>query len=339
MGRPVPKLEGCHFGELTVICRMGNNIDLKGHKRAMWRCRCACGKEIIVSTSKLKSGQTKSCGCKGVKRNENGQFIKGSFKDISGKRFGKLTVIKFDKIVNRKSYWIVKCDCGTTKSVRSDTLKVINSCGCDKRKQDMINLNITNNHKLTYHPAYHIWHAMMDRCHNPNNQAYGDYGGRGIKVCDEWKNIRYFAKWADESGFIPNKNLSIERKDVNGNYCPENCIWIDKNLQTRNRRNTIKFSIDGIEKPLSEWAEIYGMRYELVIARYERKCRNAIDLFFDGNLQMRDVEKIMVNGEELTKREIANKYGVKLTTINARVKRGILDERRLLYKGNLKELK
>lgn len=291
MSRPTPRLEGKRFGKLVVMKQSTDHISPSGYRIRMWECLCDCGNKKISSTSGLKNGRTKSCGCDcDVKRNNKGQFIKGqSINDLTGKKFGKLSVIRLDKIVNKKSYWIVKCDCGTEKSVRGDTLKVITSCGCDKKKQDLINFNVTNNHKLTNHPVYHIWQAMLNRCENPKNRAYKDYGGRGITVCDEWKDIRNFSKWADETGFLPGKNLSIERKNVNGNYCPENCIWIDKKLQARNRRNTIKFSIDGIEKPLSEWAEIYQLPYSKIMGRYYRGVRNIDDLFYKGNIQMRDL--------------------------------------------------
>lgn len=291
MSRPIPNLSGKTFGKLTVLYRADNHVDSKGHKRAMWKCRCDCGNETIVSTTNLKRGNIKSCGkCNGKTRNEKGQYEKGkNIKDITGMKYGKLTVIHLDKIVNRKSYWLVKCECGTVKSVRGDTLKSITSCGCIKKEQDIVNFGISNNHQMTYNPVYHIWQAMISRCENPNQSHYMDYGGRGIKVCSEWHDIKYFAEWANETGFVAGKNLSIERKDVNGNYCPENCCWIDRKFQARNRRNTIKFKIGNVERPLSEWAEIYDVPYKKVVSRYYRGITNPSDLFYKGNLQMRDL--------------------------------------------------
>ena len=289
MGRPIIDLTGQRFGKLVVERRVEDKICPKGHKRPMWECRCDCGNIKIASGARLRGGKAKSCGCdENVKRNENGQFVKGQLiNDLTGKRYGMLTVLGLDRIENRCSWWTVKCDCGTVKSVRGSTLKVIRSCGCIKKKQDLINLHITNNHELTYHPVYHIWNAMIQRCENPKFKYYKDYGGRGIKVCEEWKDIRNFSKWADQSGF-PGKNLSIERVDVNGNYCPENCCWIDRKYQARNCRNTIRLVINGTERPLVEWAEIYGIKYELVMGRYQKGYREPNDLFYKGNLQMRD---------------------------------------------------
>lgn len=290
MGRKAIDLKGQRFGKLTVIKRIYKETEPKSGQAALWLCKCDCGNESVVRASALRQGQVKSCGCSGGKRNSKGQFVKReNIKDITGQRFGKLTVLKFDRIKNGKTYWIVKCDCGTTKSVRSDTLKVITSCGCDKKEQDIINLGIVNHHEMTHHPVYPIWHAMMSRCENQNDNAYSDYGGRGIKVCCEWQDIKTFAKWAEETGFVKGKNLSIERKNVNGDYCPENCCWIDRRMQPRNRRNTVKLEVNGEIKPLAEWAEIYNVSYKKVMGRYYRGIRKIEDLFYKGNLQMRDL--------------------------------------------------
>lgn len=281
MGRPAVDILGERFGYLVVIGRS----DHKGKNgRAFWRCRCDCGKEIIASGSVLRKGLKTNCGCKDNKvRNEKGQFVKGqNVKDLTGKRFGKLTVLKFDKIKNRAAYWIVRCDCGTIKSVKGESLKVIKSCGCIKKEQDIINLNITNNHELTHHPAYHIWNNMISRCDNPADHAYADYGGRGITVCDEWHDIRKFCEWADKNGFKGGQNLSIERINVNGNYCPENCRWIPRNEQSKNQRRTIRMTIGEEEKPLWEWAENYGVDYQIVRQRYHNGHRNPEYLFYKG---------------------------------------------------------
>ena len=289
MARPVIEMEGKRFGKLVVI-RMAEESLASHTGNKSWLCKCDCGNEITVNGSLLRSGKKTNRGC--APKFNSGRFKKGDgIKDITGQRFGKLTVIRIDRVENKRSYWWVKCECGTIKSVRSDTLKVITSCGCDKKKQDIINLGIIDNHELTNHPVYGIWSAMKNRCENPENRAYKDYGGRGIKICPEWHDIRNFAKWADETGFEAGKNLSIERIDVNGDYCPENCKWIDRRLQSRNRRNTVKLDIDGIIKPLTEWAEIYNIPKHTVYGRFEKGIRNPDDLFYSGNLQMRDCGK------------------------------------------------
>lgn len=280
MGRPVIDIRGKKFGKLNVI----REVESRKGTNALWLCKCECGNEIVVNGYLLRSGKKTNCGCD--PKFNSGRFVKGEgLKDITGKRFGKLTVIRIDRVENKRSYWWVKCDCGTVKSVRGDTLKVITSCGCDKKKQDIINLNITNHHELTYHPAYHIWNNMISRCDNPADHAYADYGGRGIMVCDEWRDIRKFCEWADKNGFKGGQNLSIERIDVNGNYCPDNCCWIPRSKQPRNRRCSIRLEINGEEKPLREWAEIYGFtdkEYQKITQRYRAGHRDPEYLFFKG---------------------------------------------------------
>lgn len=129
---------------------------------------------------------------------------------------------------------------------------------------------------------------MISRCDNTKDHAYDDYGGRGIKVCDEWHDIRKFCEWADKNGFKGGRNLSIERIDVNGNYCPENCCWIPRNKQQRNRRCSIRISIGGEEKTLRDWAEIYGIEdkeYQKITQRYRRGYRDPEHLFYRGKLK------------------------------------------------------
>lgn len=171
-------------------------------------------------------------------RDEKGRFVKGSnVKDISGQRYGKLVAIQLDHITNSRTYWLCKCDCGTEKVIRADCLPRIQSCGCVKKEQDIHNLHIVNNHRMTHHPAYCIWIGMMDRCYDSTHPYYKDYGGRGITVCDEWKDVRKFCEWMENNKY--EKGLSVERINVNGNYDPSNCTLIPKKEQAYNKRNTV----------------------------------------------------------------------------------------------------
>lgn len=211
-------------------------------------------------------------------RDSNGRFTKGSgLKDLTGKRYGRLVVEKLDSIRNRRSYWLCKCDCGKEKVIRSDCLGTTLSCGCLKKEQDIKNLGIINNHKLTYHKAYHIWSAMMNRCFNPHNHAFLDYGGRGIEVCKEWQNLELFCKWMDEHNY--EKGLSIERIDVNGNYEPNNCCLIPKNEQAWNRRDTLYVVVNGNRIPLAKEARRLGISPRTVNGRYHRGIRDYDRLF------------------------------------------------------------
>lgn len=219
-----------------------------------------------------------------MERNKKGQFIKGAnIKDLTGQRFGKLTVLYLDKEkTKRKSYWVCKCDCGNIKSIRSDCLKVITSCGCVKKQQDIINLKIDRNHNMTHHKLFPIWNSMISRCHNINSDAYKNYGERGIIVCKEWHYVENFIDWAEKNGY--KEGYSIERIDVNGNYCPENCCWIPKKEQVFNTRRTVYIEKDGEKIPLAKTAREHGISPCLAWHRWKSGIRNYDDLFYNGNL-------------------------------------------------------
>jgi len=214
-------------------------------------------------------------------RNEKGQFIRGrNIKDLTGQRFGRLKVLNIDtERTNRKTYWICKCDCGKFKSIRGDGLGIVNSCGCLKKEQDIRNLGIAYNHGMSKHKLFPVWNGMIHRCENSKNHAYKDYGGRGIKVCDEWHDVKKFIAWAENGKY--EEGLTIERIDVNGNYEPSNCTWVTMSEQSLNKRNSVKVTIDGITKNLMTWAhslgiplrEVWGAKsnqvtYEDLIRRY-----------------------------------------------------------------------
>lgn len=340
-----PDMTGMKFGKLTVIERAENRIYRNGEKKGVWKCLCDCGNYRYVTTHQLKRWENPNCGCEsGQNRDEYGHIVKGKpIIDHTGKRYGMLTVLGLDKIEDKISWWFVRCDCGTVKSVRGNTLKTLKSCGCQKREQDLINIGVTdfNHHELSNHPVYSIWSGMKTRCENPKSMGYKDYGGRGIKICEEWLDFRNFVGWAEDTGFEPGKDLSIERIDVNGDYCPENCIWIERKYQARNCRNTIRLSIGGESKPLVEWSELYGIDYKTVSGRYKSGKRKLEDLFYKGNLQNRNAQRIDIFGEKLTFSEAGEKYGVRKETIWARYKRGIRDEKLLISKDKVlrKQLK
>ena len=120
-----------------------------------------------------------------------------------------------------------------------------------------------------YRKIYYAWNHMTQRCHNQNNREYKNYGGRGIKVCDEWRNnSEAFIKWSLSSGW--REGLSIDRIDNNGDYCPENCRWTDWITQSNNKRNTIIISAFGKTMPCSEWSRTYGIPCNTIRSRIER---------------------------------------------------------------------
>lgn len=207
---------------------------------------------------------------------------KSKVHDLTGQKFGLLTVIGLAETDTRKTYWVCKCDCGNMKTVRSDSLLcgAIKSCGCIKRKQDEANLTKNHRHKMSGTRIYSEWQGMKGRCYNKGNARYADWGGRGIEVCEQWRNsFESFYTWAMANGY--QDNLTIDRIDNNGNYCPENCRWVGQQEQCRNRRSNINLTIGNSTRTLMEWCEIFQVDYANVNARYHRNKNATIDYLFN----------------------------------------------------------
>lgn len=207
---------------------------------------------------------------------------KSKVHDLTGQKFGLLTVIGLAETDTRKTYWVCKCDCGNMKTVRSDSLLcgAIKSCGCIKRKQDEVNLTKNHRHKMSGTRIYSEWQGMKGRCYNKGNARYADWGGRGIEVCEQWRNsFESFYTWAMANGY--QDNLTIDRIDNNGNYCPENCRWVRQQEQCRNRRSNINITIGNSTRTLMEWCEIFQVDYKTVNARYHRNKNATIDYLFN----------------------------------------------------------
>ena len=126
---------------------------------------------------------------------------------------------------------------------------------CEKR--DCKTGQYKSRHGMYGTRLYHIWNGLTGRCNNPNNKDYANYGGRGISVCKEWQKPENFFGWAFLNGY--SEDLTLDRIDTNGNYCPENCRWITNDEQQRNRRNNKILEFDGQRHCVSEWAEITGI--------------------------------------------------------------------------------
>lgn len=128
-------------------------------------------------------------------------------------------------------------------------------------------------HGFSRDRIYPVWRAMLRRCEDPKSEHYRDYGGRGITVCEDWHDVRVFAAWAYSSGFDPMSEMgecTIERRDVNGNYCPENCIWTNMKSQSRNKRNNRLLQTADGSKTITELSENAGMLETTVSGRLSR---------------------------------------------------------------------
>lgn len=168
-----------------------------------------------------------------------------------GDRFGRLTITAMPPQEGR-TYVTVGCECGEERSVLLANLRSGNtrSCGCLQRARTAA-ANTT--HGATGTPLWKVWANMRQRCADPNTKDFLRYGGRGIKVCDEWSDFPPFQDWALANGYVP--GLTIERTDNDGDYCPENCRWVDRKAQARNRRTTVMVEAFGETRPTPEWAE------------------------------------------------------------------------------------
>jgi len=192
--------------------------------------------------------------------------------EIEGEKFGRLTVLKFYDIdpKRRESRWLCKCECGNKTIARGCKLTSghTKSCGCLNKE---ITLKASTTHGLSSEKLYFVWKAMIARCENPKNPVYKDYGGRGIKVCNEWHDLEIFMEWATNNGY--REALEIDRIDNDGNYEPCNCRFTTRRKQTLNTRRNIKITIDGQTKTLTEWAEIYNLKVNTLQYRYHRGDR------------------------------------------------------------------
>lgn len=186
--------------------------------------------------------------------------------DLTGKRYGRLIVVGEegkDKAGHLK--WQCKCDCGNMTVVSGTNLKSgrIKSCGC-LLAETIYKHGYAVNGKVDR--LYSIWRHMIERCYNEKSKSYEDYGGRGITVCDEWKNdIESFRKWALKNGYAD--NLTIDRKDNDKGYSPGNCRWADVSMQANNRRSNVLIEYKGETKTLMQWCREIGISFSIVQKR------------------------------------------------------------------------
>ncbi len=179
--------------------------------------------------------------------------------DITGNRYNNLVVIKKAYSTEKGiPVWECLCDCGKTTLVRGSNLKsgAVKSCGCLVRQKGR-----NSTHGMSHTRLYHVWVGMRNRCYNKSFRSFKDYGLRGIKVCDEWKNsFESFMKWANENGY--NDGLTIERINIDDDYCPSNCTWIPANQQQGNRRICYSIQYNGQTKNLADWCNELGLEYK-----------------------------------------------------------------------------
>lgn len=193
------------------------------------------------------------------------------FQDLTNQKFSRLLVVrKADPAPNGRTQWVCRCDCGREATIYANRLKRGNttSCGCAKLER----VKLMSEAKVTHGCArnnnrsaeYKIWTRVVSRTTNPKNPGYVNYGGRGIHLCRTWLIFENFLR---DMGERPSPNHTLERKNNNLGYEPENCCWATRTQQQRNRRNTVSVTYLGENRPLAEWAEIVGIKYSILWKR------------------------------------------------------------------------
>lgn len=196
----------------------------------------------------------------------------GTFIDLTGQRFGRLTVIRrVQNLRKGATRWECLCDCGGKCITYTSNLRRGNarSCGCLHIESAMNTGKNSATHGKTNTRLYRIWTNMKTRCYNKRNKNYEQWGKRGIYVCEEWRNnFESFYNWSISNGY--GENLSIDRIDNNGPYCPENCRWSTPKEQANNTRRTRLITWNGETLSLHGWAEKLGLGIETLFYRLKK---------------------------------------------------------------------
>ena len=262
-------LTGKTFKNIYVIGRNAKSVPYRqGGKEKVYDCKCLiCGKIFTKRSSGIIRSTIGNCGC-----------IKSVY-DLTGQRFGRLTVLKRQGTSHSEIQWLCKCDCGNIYTALSYALRkgITTNCGCvqkekweelAKRRKDLLaNLPSsisaeTKQHLLKKSPLYYKWTNLKTRCYNPKYSMYKNYGGKGIKVCDAWmgeNGFINFYNWAMKNGY--KKGLTIDRINNEDGYNPKNCRLVDMRTQQNNRTNNRILEYNGKKDTMANWSRKLNLRY------------------------------------------------------------------------------
>ncbi len=245
--------------------------------------------------------------------------------DRTGEKYGRLTVVsrapnKSEKDTNAR--WNCKCDCGKEGVIaygQDLSRGKFKSCGC-------LNAERIKTHGASRSPMYRVWQQMFQRCENPNNESYKNYGERGIYVDDAWRDFETFR--ADMG--MPAKGMTIERKDNNGPYSKSNCIWAPMKAQQNNKRSNVTLSYQGETLTLSQWAERIGVNYTTLRGRM--KMGWTAEEIISPHVVSNDIraKQYEAFGQSKTLTEWCQEYGVGREAVRARIRRNMALEKALI---------
>lgn len=231
-------------------------------------------------------------------------------------RFGSLVVAGFCKRKNKKDnhlLYVCRCDCGKEIIVRGSCLRSgQKSCGCIN-KLNFVKRN--TKHKMFGSRIYCIWNGILSRTKYKSLKDKKNYWGRGISVCKEWEDFSRFYEWSLKNGY--SDNLTIDRIDVNGDYCPENCRWATRKEQSNNTTKNVRICFFGKEKTISEWSDYLNISYNTLWKRI-KKCNSKKDL----SIPVKKKFIIEYLGERFNLKEICIKFNKNYKIIHRSYKRG-----------------
>lgn len=246
--------------------------------------------------------------------------------DIVGQKFGRLTALE----PAPKKKWLCRCECGrTVLVVRASLLKGgTRSCGCLRREVAARGMGPRmRRHGLSHLPECGIWRGMLDRCYNPRSRYFANYGGRGIEVCDRWRND--VAAFITDMGPRPSDAHSIDRIDNDGNYCPDNCRWATRIDQANNSRWNHVVTFRGETKTLAQWGRELALDPDVISERLVRGWSIERALTSKKGSRRQDARLLSLRGETKTITEWARATGIGRTTIGMRLDQGWTPERAL----------
>lgn len=231
------------------------------------------------------------------------------FIDITGKKYGRLTVLERDFSKGKKrTYWKCQCECGNQTIVDGVKLKngSTKSCGCLNDENRKKHIELFTKHNMRNSPLYDVWCGLRSRCERESNSSYKYYGAKGIKVCDDWKGANGFQKfyeWSLNNGY--GIGLTIDRINVNGDYEPKNCRWVSMKTQSNNRTNNRYITYYGQTRTLTEWCEKFDLNYSIMYHRiYD------LEIPFEIAKNMGGFPTIMFRGKKTDLRSISKKYNL-----------------------------